>query len=129
MQLKSMCKLRQVLVTFLSPQPLAQMSARIIAPSPWSLTTLTTLCPLILSSLPHLSITTSQNILYKYLPSPRLSSLVPRRGQTTMWHGIWLPDAVPAADPSKWSTGDLNTGNNVQRNKVTPAPSYLDSWE
>lgn len=104
-----MCKFRQFLVGFLSPQPLAQISARITAPSPWPSTTLTTLCPLILSSLPHFSVTTSQNVLYKYLPSPRLSSLVPRRGQAPMWHGMWLPDAVPAAVPSKWSIGDLIT--------------------
>ena len=84
------------------------MSARITAPSPWSLTTLTTHCPLILSSLPHLSVT-PQNVLYKYLPSPRLSSLVPRRDQTPVWHGMWLPDAMPAAVPTKWSTGDLVT--------------------
>jgi len=84
------------------------MSARITTPSPWSLTTLTTHCPLILSSLPHISVT-SRNVLYKYLPRPRLSSLVPRRGQTPVWHGMWLPDAVLAPVPSKWSTGDLIT--------------------
>lgn len=84
------------------------MSAGITTPSSWSLTTLTTHCPQIVSSLPHLSVT-SQNALYKYLPSPRLSSSAPRSGQAPVWHGMWLSDAVPAPVPSKWSTGDLIT--------------------
>lgn len=127
------CKLCQVIVTFLSPQPLAQITARITAPSPWSVTTLTTLCRLLLSSVPHLSVTTSKNVLYKYLPSPRLSSLVLRRGQTPMWQGMWLPDAVPLLS---LASGVLviwllrwNTRNTVQNTTVTPASSYFDSWE